>query len=105
VSVTRVVAAEAYRFPEVTQLIEEQVAQGLMPALERVLRDEVALGRLELPDVPLAARLLASLLTGQPEKNTLRGARPFGHVDRQRWVAGAVSLFLDGTRPRSISHC
>jgi TetR/AcrR family transcriptional regulator, mexJK operon transcriptional repressor len=105
VSVTRVVAAEAYRFPEVTQLIEEQVAQGLMPALERVLHDEVALGRLELPDVPLAARLLASLLTGQPEKNTLRGARPFGHVDRQRWVAGAVSLFLDGARSRSIGHC
>jgi AcrR family transcriptional regulator len=105
VSVTRVVAAEAYRFPELSQMIEEQAAQGLTPALERVLHDEVALGRLELPDVALAARLFASLLTGQPEKNTLRGAPPFGPVDRQRWVAGAVSLFLDGVRPRSIGHC
>jgi TetR/AcrR family transcriptional regulator, mexJK operon transcriptional repressor len=105
VSVTRVVAAEAYRFPELSQMIEEQAAQGLIPALEHMLGEEVELGRIELPDVALAARLLLSLLTGQPEKNTLRGARPFGHTDRQQWIAGAVSLFLDGARSRSISHC
>ncbi len=105
VSVTRVVAAEAYRFPELNQMIEEQAAQGLIPALEHMLREEVELGRIELPDVALAARLLLSLLTGQPEKNALRGARPFGHTDRQHWIAGAVSLFLDGVRSRSIGHC
>lgn len=104
VSVTRVVAAEAYRFPALNQMIEEQAAQGLIPALEHMLQEEVELGRLELPDVALAARLLLSLLTGQPEKNALRGARPFGHSDRQRWVAGAVSLFLDGARLRSIGR-
>lgn len=105
VSVTRVVAAEAYRFPELSQMIEEQAAQGLIPALEQMLREEIELGRIELPDVTLAARLLLSLLVGQPEKNTLRGARPFGHTDRQHWIAGAVSLFLDGARSRSIGHC
>lgn len=105
VSVTRVVAAEAYRFPELNQMIEEQAAQGLIPGLERMLREEVELGRIEPPDVALAARLLLSLLTGQPEKNTLRGAPPFGHTDRQHWIAGAVSLFLDGVRSRSIAHC
>jgi TetR/AcrR family transcriptional regulator, mexJK operon transcriptional repressor len=105
VSVTRVVAAEAYRFPELSQMIEEQAAQGLIPALEQMLREEVDLGRIELLDITLAARLLLSLLTGQPEKNTLRGARPFGHTDRQRWIAGAVSLFLDGARCRSTGHC
>ena len=105
VSVTRVVAAEAYRFPELSQMIEEQAAQGLIPALEHMLREEAELGRIELPDVALAARLLLSLLTGQPEKNTLREARPFGHTDRQHWIAGAVSLFLDGVRSRSIGHC
>jgi TetR/AcrR family transcriptional regulator, mexJK operon transcriptional repressor len=105
VGVTRVVAAEAHRFPELNQMIEEQAARGLIPALESMLREEVELGRLELPDVGLAARLLLSLLTGQPEKNALRGARPFGPTDRQRWVAAAVALFLDGARPRSIGHC
>jgi len=105
VSVTRVVAAEAYRFPELSQMIEEQAAQGLIPALEHMLREEVELGRIELPDVGLAARLLLSLLTGQPEKNTLRQARPFGHTDRQHWIAGAVSLFLDGVRSRATGHC
>lgn len=105
VSVTRVVAAEAPRFPELNQMIEEQAAQGLVPALESMLQEEADLGRLELPDVELAARLLLSLLTGQPEKNALRGAPPFGRTDRQRWVTAAVSLFLDGARSRSIGHC
>jgi len=105
VSVTRVVAAEAYRFPELNEMIEEQAAQGLTPALSQMLEEEVESGRLELPDVALAARLLLSLLTGQPEKNALRGVRPFGHTDRQGWVQGAVSLFLEGARPRSIGQC
>jgi AcrR family transcriptional regulator len=105
ISVTRVVAAEAYRFPELNLMIEEQAAQGLIPSLENMLREEIKLGRLELPNVALAARLLLSLLTGQPEKNAVRGARPFGQTDRQRWIAGAVSLFLAGARPRSIGQC
>src|SRR5262249_44883728 len=82
VCVTRVVAAEAYGFPELNQMIGEQATQGLMPAPEQMLQEEIELGRLELPDVALAVWLLLSLLTGQPEKNAVRGAGPFGQTDR-----------------------
>ena len=101
VSVSRVVTAEAYRFPELNQMIEEQAALGVTPAIERILQEEVESGRLELRDIRLASRLLLSLLTGLPAKDAGRAARPLGQAERQRWVRGSVSLFLDGTRPRS----
>lgn len=105
VSVSRVVTAEAYRFPELNQMIEEQAAQGLIPAVASMLQEEVVLGHLELQDIALATRLLLSLLTGLPAKDAGRGSRPLTNAERQRWVHGAVSLFLDGARMRSIGHC
>jgi AcrR family transcriptional regulator len=105
VRVLRVVMAEAYRFPELNRAIEEQAAQGVAPAVEQMLEEEVQLGRIELPDVRFATKLLLSLLTGVPARDAGRGARALSHADRRRWVHGAVSLFLDGTRSRAIGRC
>jgi TetR/AcrR family transcriptional repressor of mexJK operon len=86
----RVVTAEAYRFPELNRMIEEQAAHGIAWAVEQMLEEEVRLGRLALRDVGLATRLLLSLLTGAPTKEAGRGGAPLGR--------GAVGLFLDGAR-------
>ena len=105
VRVLRVVTAEAYRFPELNRMIEEQAAQGVAPAVEKILEEEVQLGRIELQNIPFATTLLLSLLTGMPAREAGRGAKPLSPAGRQRWVRGAVSLFLDGARSRRISCC
>jgi TetR/AcrR family transcriptional repressor of mexJK operon len=100
VCVLRVVTAEAYRFPELNRMIEEQAAQGIAPAIERMLEEEVRLGRIQLDDIPFSTKLLLSLLTGLPVREAGRGAKPLNQAERQKWVHGAVSLFLDGARYR-----
>ena len=76
VRVCRVVTAEAYRFPELNRMIEEQAARGVAPAVERILEEEVQLGRIELQNIPFATTLLLSLLTGMPARERGRGSRP-----------------------------
>jgi TetR/AcrR family transcriptional regulator, mexJK operon transcriptional repressor len=94
----RVVTTEAYRFPELNRMIEEQAAHGVAWAIGQMLEEEVRLGRLVLDDTALATRLLLSLITGAPSKEAGRGAKPLSQSDRRRWVKGAVDLFLDGAR-------
>jgi AcrR family transcriptional regulator len=94
----RVVATEAYRFPELNQMIEEQAARGVAWAVGQMLEEEVRLGRLVLDDPAFATRLLLSLVTGAPTKEAARGLRPLTQTDRLHWVKGAVALFLDGAR-------
>jgi TetR/AcrR family transcriptional regulator, mexJK operon transcriptional repressor len=94
----RVVTAEAYRFPELNRMIEEQAAHGIAWAVGRMLEEEVRLGRLVLDDVELATRLLLSLLIGAPTKEAGRGVAPLNQAGRRAWVQGAVGLFLDGAR-------
>jgi AcrR family transcriptional regulator len=98
VRLLRVVTAEAYRFPELNRMIEEQAAHGIVRAVRTMLEEEVLLGRLALDDTELSSRLLLSLVVGAPTKEAGRGARPLSHPARLRWVKGAVALFLDGAR-------
>ncbi len=98
VRLLRVVTAEAYRFPELNRMIEEQAVHGIAWAVGQMLREEVRLGRLVLDDVDLATRLLLSLVIGAPTKEAGRGLAPLTQEGRQAWVKGAVALFLDGSR-------
>jgi TetR/AcrR family transcriptional repressor of mexJK operon len=101
----RVVTAEAYRFPELNRMFEEQAAHGVAWAVGQMLEEEVRLGRLVLNDPALATALLLSLVTGAPTKEAGRGVKPLGHSDRRRWVNGAVTLFLDGARAAASGEC
>jgi TetR/AcrR family transcriptional regulator, mexJK operon transcriptional repressor len=94
----RVVTAEAYRFPELNQMVEEQAARGVALAVKQMLEEEVRLGRLLLEDTAFSTKLLLSLITGAPTKEAGRAARPLGHTARRRWVEGAVALFLYGAK-------
>ncbi len=94
----RVVTAEAYRFPELNRMFEEQAARGVAWSVGQMLEEEVRLGRLALDDIPLATGLLLSLVTGAPTKEAGRGAKSLSDSERRRWVKGAVALFLDGAR-------
>src|ERR1700733_11699870 len=76
VRVLRVVTAEAYRFPELNQMIEEQAAQGVAPAVERILEEEVQLGRIELQNIPFATTLLLSLLAGAGSRERYKTTDP-----------------------------
>jgi TetR/AcrR family transcriptional repressor of mexJK operon len=98
VRLLRVVTAEAYRFPELARMIEEQAAHGIAWAVGKMLEEEVGLGRLALADTALATRLLLSLVIGAPAKEAGWGASPLSLAARERWVKGAVGLFLHGAR-------
>jgi TetR/AcrR family transcriptional regulator, mexJK operon transcriptional repressor len=97
----RVVTAEAYRFPELNRMIEEQAAHGIGWAVGQILREEIRLGRLLLDDVDLATKLLLSLIIGAPTKEAGRGVAPLTPAERLYWVKGAVALFLDGARSQA----
>ncbi len=98
VRVFRVVTAEAYRFPELNRMLEEEAARGIAPAVRSMLEEEVRLGRIRLDDTAFATQLLLGLITGAPARAAGRGAGIPGRADRQRWVLGAIALFLDGSR-------
>ena len=101
----RVVTSEAYRFPELNRMIEEQAAHGVAWAVGQMLEEEVRLGRLVLDDTALATGLLLSLITGAPSKEAGRGKKPLSHSERRQWVKGAIDLFLDGARAARSSIC
>ena len=105
VRVLRVVTAEAYPLPR-TQPDDRRAGRARRrPRCRADTGRIVQLGRIEQKNIPFATTLLLSLLTGAPAQETGRGAKPLSPAGHQRWVRGAVSLFLDGTRSRRISCC
>jgi AcrR family transcriptional regulator len=99
-SLLRVLAAEAHRFPELAQLMEEQMTQGAHRRLAELLCDEARRGRLTLADPETAARLLLNMIIGAPQRTMLFGLQRWEAAMSSDWVAAAVALFLRGCERR-----
>ncbi len=99
----RVVLAEAPRVPELGRIFYEAGPDRCAVALAQYLADQHARGVLHVPEARWAAEQFLSAVLGQIHIRMLlmvTGEAP-GPEERTRYVAAAVSTFLDGCQRRA----
>jgi AcrR family transcriptional regulator len=98
----RLILAEGSRNPELARGLFQAGPDAGREALAAYFREEVAAGRLDMPDVELAATHFCHLIGGDLLLRNACGALPRRDpaYDRRR-VESAVDLFLNAYRPRA----
>lgn len=96
----RVVLAEAPRFPELGRIFYEAGPDRCAIALAQYLADLHERGILDVPEARWAAEQFLGAVLGQIHVRTLLmvAGDPPGPDERTRYVAAAVSTFLEGRR-------
>lgn len=98
IRLNRILAAEAVRFPKLSEFILE-CAEPLQTLLIRLLTEAMDSGKLRKADPELARLLLISLLTGQAMHQATIGLEPFASGEaRDAYFEAAWDLFLRGMR-------
>jgi AcrR family transcriptional regulator len=101
VRLNRVLTSEAYRFPSLIQMLVQQIEQGPIPQLARLLMEERGgAGPPSLED-EIAARLFYDMISGAPLRVAMTGRQKFFEMTDTDWVRHAVSVFLRGWQARS----
>jgi AcrR family transcriptional regulator len=94
----RILAAEAVRFPNLSESILEWV-EPFHILLNRLLTRAMDVGKLRKADPELTRYLLTSLLVGQAKHNAVVGIEPFRSADaRDVYFEEAWDLFMRGMR-------
>ncbi|HTU53801.1 MAG TPA: TetR/AcrR family transcriptional regulator [Acetobacteraceae bacterium] len=99
-SLHRVLVAEAHRFPQLASLVDQLAAESAHNRLAGIIAAEAAGGALEVADPALAADLLVGMILNAPVLAGLLERKSAASVRPARWVRTAVSVFLDGSRPK-----
>ena len=94
----RIILAEARRFPELAQVMNEVGAESGIVRIGQLLQHEAAAGRLRLDDVRFAAEQFMVMVIAGPRRRALGLGRPLDAAELERWAHRSVSLFLDGLR-------
>jgi AcrR family transcriptional regulator len=94
----RVILAEARRFPELAQVMNEVGAESGITRIGQLLQREAESGRLRLDDVRFAAEQFMVMVVAGPRRRALGLGTPFGEKELKRWARRTVRLFLDGLR-------
>jgi len=100
VSGHRILCSPQMADSQLPQLFWEAGPQRVRDAFADLLRRRMALGELEIDDVPRAAAQFLTLLKGEPHAQMVFGCGgPCGH-DTERHLAATVDLFLRAYAPR-----
>jgi TetR/AcrR family transcriptional regulator, mexJK operon transcriptional repressor len=94
----RVLVAEAQRFPELVQLVNEAGARKGVERIAALLDRESQAGRLRIADGRFAAEQFVNMVVSGPQKRALGFGRPLAAEEIEAWVHRTVALFLDGCR-------
>jgi TetR/AcrR family transcriptional repressor of mexJK operon len=92
----RVLVAEAQRFPELVQLVNEAGASKGVERIAALLDRESQAGRLRIADSRFAAEQFVNMVVSGPQKRALGFGRPLAAEEIEAWVHRTVALFLDG---------
>ncbi len=95
----RIINTESYRFPEIFTEVYELGALPTIRFLARLLRRETEAGRLALGEPAMAANVFMSMVVSGPVRIIVSG-NPLTEKEIDERIAFAVSLFLNGARPR-----
>ena len=96
---TRIINAEAYRFPEIYRVAYEQGMRSTIDYLADLLRRHAKAGTIKVAKPELAATAFLSMVVGGPTRVFVWG----GSIDEQELeerIRYCVRLFLDGARSR-----
>jgi AcrR family transcriptional regulator len=98
-AVSRILAVQAERFPELERLAYEEGWLAAVKGVARVLAHYVEQKEIIIGDPELAADMFLNLVLGRPPRGkTMRRARM--REAREQRVRAAVRLFLEGVRVR-----
>jgi TetR/AcrR family transcriptional repressor of mexJK operon len=95
----RIINTESYRFPDIFNEVYEFGALPTIKFLARLLKRETAAGTLAISDPAMAANVFMSMAVSGPVRVIVSGNR-LSQAEIDERVAYAVSLFLNGARPR-----
>jgi AcrR family transcriptional regulator len=97
----RLIVAESGRFPELAEMVRQSGAAAGMARIANLLGAEMAAGRLApLNPATAAEQFLHLVLTG-PQRRALGLGPSLDAAGIEAWTREAVTLFLNGCRPRS----
>jgi AcrR family transcriptional regulator len=100
----RVLIAEAQRFPELVQLVNEAGAGKGVERIAALLDREAQAGRLRIADSRFAAEQFLNMVLSGPQKRALGFGRPLDAEEIEAWIRGTVALFLDGSRSEAAAR-
>ena len=94
----RIILAEAKRFPELAQVMNEVGAESGITRIGQLLQREADMGRLRLEDARFAAEQFMVMVVAGPRRRALGLGTPLGPDELELWARRTVRLFLDGLR-------
>jgi AcrR family transcriptional regulator len=102
----RLMIAESGRFPELIEMVRQAGAAAGVGRIVALLQAEMAAGRLVPSDPGVAAEQFLHLVLTGPQRRALGLGPAFDAAERDACVRAAVTLFLNGCRPRlpGINH-
>ncbi len=95
----RVIVAEATRFPELAQALNQEGTRR--EAIQRIgglLQREAASGRIAVSNPEFAAEQFLHILVAGPQRRALGLGAPMTAAELETWGRDAVDLFLNGCR-------
>lgn len=96
----QLVQSESGRYPELAEIFYRLGPDTITKRLAHYFSEQNRKGVLSVAQPRMAAEQFISMLPGHLRIRHLIGLGPApGHVERRRWAANAVELFLNGTRP------
>jgi len=100
----RVLLAEAQRFPQLAEVMNEAGARKGVERVAALLARETEAGRLAIADSRFAAEQFLNMVLSGPQKRALGFGQLLNAAELELWTRSTVELFLDGCRghrPRS----
>ena len=99
VAINRIVSAQAGRFQELATLVYQEGAQRSTAQVANLLRGFVLKGEIVTDDLEITAELFSNLIIGRQIRLALLGIE-IDPDQLNRRLHAAVTLFLNGARPR-----
>lgn len=96
----RLVIAESGNFPELAEMVRQSGAAAGMARIAALLGAEMTAGRLAPLDPAMAAEQFLHLVLTGPQRRALGLAPSLDAAGSEAWTHAAVTLFLNGCRPR-----
>ncbi len=97
----RVLVAEAQRFPQLIQLVNEAGAGKGVDRIAALLEREAKAGSLAIADSRFAAEQFLNMVLSVPQKRALGFGEIMSPDELARWTSRTVALFLDGCRGKT----
>ena len=99
----RIVSAESYRFPELTQMVYTESTGPTVEFLTELLKRHTITGDIDVTEPEACAGIFLNMAVGTPARAVLAGMPPHTSMTHEQHIDYCVHLFLYGLIKRSPS--